>query len=480
MYTPRNGPRPPAQHHMAAAQQHHMATRVQTCTVPRPIRPPLSPVLDSRAKTHDFVGNTSLGLPVNLVFLAVVALAASPVRLRSEPLLNGLRALFDSNQALMRQFCHQNSAIASQGAWNLSLLTNKVLEGHLFRLCPSSTAQNDRQNNLAHACDCVAQGPMCASEDCRVAIQARLGGPKAMAEFCFAGTHGAPTPEQRKPHAFALSLLMSDGGPACFSYGDVRSACRCSLPEDRQWQFPDCRHDVCYASLDMLLGETTGSFCRDMLTGRARAVDRFGIEGYGTGRECDFTGQLKACRCTQPEPRLIGVDEDDERPCRLKKCYRTLKEALGRHVRDFCKMVLDTETSWAARSDLMEFYEPNAAEVDDVDSTTASVAVEGPLLSTTHPAEPQSTDMAEPSTTIQVRHGPAVPAIVKDAWDLGCEREELLEACRCAQPLRCADDGCYEATKASLQRIRPEASLRRRGVRGRRRRWTGDNGQIST
>lgn len=385
----------------------------------------------------------------HLVFLTVFALAKSLKRrygslndtellpernaCSSSLCLYGLNALFEGNWLLMLHFCRQNGAVVSHTAWDLSLFASPAAAEPVMRLC--------LQGRLSVACGCVVQGPVCAAEDCRAAMESNLGGSKAMADYCFAGTLDVPRPgSERKPHDFAMSLLLRDGSPACFNHVEVRAACRCSLSQDRHWQFPSCRHDFCYASLDMLLGEATGRVCKDLLAGRARAVGKIGIESVGPVRSCGFADQLKACRCTQEEPAQED-DEEAHRSCRQHSCFQALKQTLGGHVGEFCGMVLDTEASWTFR------FGPAAAETTDIDDGDGR---ESPSL-----------------MAVEV-HGPWLePAIARDAQGLGCDRRELLEACRCAQPLRCAeDDECYEAGSPAAFQRSPWRSPPRRRSRG--------------
>ncbi|RDA86497.1 hypothetical protein CP532_2019 [Ophiocordyceps camponoti-leonardi (nom. inval.)] len=317
---------------------------------------------------------------------------------------------FDSDWPSMERFCRQNNkASSSTEAGGFSHLADSNSREYFTRACPVTVnPDGGYPNTLSSGCECVSQGRVCAAEDCRVAMETKLGGLDALSEFCFTGTlddkHLLTSGSHwNKSFSFPMSLVMRDGGRACLSYDEVRVACSCSLPRDRKWQFPECRSDYCYASLDMLLGESTDRVCRDMLSGRAHAVAGFGIEGFSFVRRCDFAGQLKACRCTQPEP-YWAEDYTDPRPCRQAECYLGLKWVLGSHILDFCKAVLDTHASW------------------DYGSTSSN------------------------RTTVDedLKSGELYPVLFRDAASLGCGHDELIEACRCVQPARCAEESCFE------------------------------------
>ncbi|RCI13425.1 hypothetical protein L249_5615 [Ophiocordyceps polyrhachis-furcata BCC 54312] len=306
---------------------------------------------------------------------------------------------YDSHWPAMERFCS-----SSKEAKGFSHLADDNSREYFTGACPVTAALDG--TTLASGCDCVAQGRVCAAEDCRVAMETKMGGLHALSEFCFTGTlddkHLLTSGSHRnKSLTFPMSLIMRDGGPACFSFDEVRMACSCSLPKDRKWQFPECRQDFCYASLDMLLGEATKRVCRDMLAGRAHAVADFGIERFSSVRRCDFEEQLKACRCTQPEPHW-AEDYTDPRPCRQTECYRSLKWVLGSHVLEFCDAVLDTHASW-------EYSLRNRTDVDE-----------------------------------HIKSGESYPALFRDAASLGCDHDQLIEACRCVQPAMCAGESCFE------------------------------------
>ncbi|RDA91044.1 hypothetical protein CP533_6120 [Ophiocordyceps camponoti-saundersi (nom. inval.)] len=337
---------------------------------------------------------------------------------------------FHSHWPSMERFCHQRKRLSSsEEAMELSPLADGEFKEYFAYRCPLTAApEGSRHNTLASGCECVAQGRVCAAEDCRAAMEAKLGGPNAMSDFCFTGTLDdkyllTPGNNLNKSFTFPMSLLMRDGGRACLNFHEVRLACACSLPKHRKWQFPGCHNDLCYASIDMLLGEATGRVCRDMLAGLAHAIDGFGIEGLGFDRRCDFAKQLKACRCTQPEHYRLE-HHSEVRPCRQARCYLSLEWVLGSHVMDFCKAVLDQHASW-----------------DSGYSWSSRTTVDRHINSVE-----------------------SFPVIFKDAASLGCSHDELIAACRCAQPPRCAEESCYEETVAGSWSSKYGETLPRRGI----------------
>ncbi|PHH90780.1 hypothetical protein CDD83_2671 [Cordyceps sp. RAO-2017] len=158
----------------------------------------------------------------------------------------------------------------------------------------------------------------------------KLGGREAVVEFCYLGTygnwslsaeHGYDRLTTRLRPAMAL-----EGVDECRDLGERREACRCAVPADREWQFPQCQKDDCYVAMDLLLGQGTGEHCRAMLEGRSAA-----IVSLGPMPKCSYREQLKACRCALPDPAV----EMEER-CAAASCYQILDDNFGGRASKFC------------------------------------------------------------------------------------------------------------------------------------------------
>ncbi|PHH75886.1 hypothetical protein CDD82_4225 [Ophiocordyceps australis] len=313
--------------------------------------------------------------------------------------------LFDFRK--IRGFCSLAKDVTSTSELE-SLLVNNWLAQKTVDACNVESHPGD----LASACVCANKNDFCLAKPCYLGMEERLGSKEAVADFCFLDTANENLTAQtveRPPNgikACQTSEAMT-----------MQAACRCSVPPDRVWQFPQCQLNDCYAAMDMLMGESTGNFCKDLLSGRAGAI-------YTVGKEmnCGFKNQLAACRCVHPDepeewPGSSSGQPQDETKDKTEEttqsetdskeapdCAAVLKDNFGQHITAYCKTVIDG----------------NAQRI---------TGGEGVL---------------------KLDNKGDVSYIVQDAKTLGCEYPDLLKACEAMVPEphqwqfpACGDDGCY-------------------------------------
>ncbi|PHH91695.1 hypothetical protein CDD83_10612 [Cordyceps sp. RAO-2017] len=261
--------------------------------------------------------------------------------------------------------------------------------------------------------ECVWRSSGCAAPACYLAMEEKMGSREAVADYCYLGTFrddssGETLDENLTSNTAVRSL---DGLAGCERPGSIRLACRCAVPRDRDWKFPQCRTDVCYVVLDMFLGGGPSGFCKALLSGRGGALERPGQEGEA----CGFAKQLQACRCVEPEPEEPKVESAGPE-CDGGECRAILEKHFGGHAQAYCKTVLAGDAD----------RQNGLPRLTDKKGSGASPVTDSNLDEPSH--------------------------IIFDAKELGCEYDKLLQACRCLSPAppqrqhpACADDKCYGA-----------------------------------
>ncbi|RCI12609.1 hypothetical protein L249_1026 [Ophiocordyceps polyrhachis-furcata BCC 54312] len=243
---------------------------------------------------------------------------------RQNTCLMSLSRAFDNRVPTMNRFCDRNEEATTDEARDLSFLPDGK-DGKLVRdHCTTSDGV------LQASCACVVRNSTPGVKDCRRALEAKLGGADAVADFCYLATFGE-TQTAANPYNNRTVLTGVD---ACAERQVVVEVCQAAAPWNRRWTSPQCLQDDCYVAMEMLMGDSIQSTCKGMLAGRVTSITGFRL----AGRHCEVQRQIQACRCvTMPEPEF----GDSETTCEEAQCFQSLRRHFGRHADNYCDTVLD-------------------------------------------------------------------------------------------------------------------------------------------